>query len=213
MIARRQQPKDPVDSQGRSVTRAGAQVKAALSTVGLGAALLLSGCSSGDVAARPAGAAPSSPGAAASTGSGAAQPASPPPAAVAPVERSAVTATRQVADERGNALQVDVRGLHRDGKLLRLDFSVTNISATRLFAPDVLPPLNPADIVLIDTTGLKKYLIVQDSQNQPVYQPPNVYLPPQAVFDGAAYFAAPPSTVTRLRLNLAGLGSFDTPVL
>lgn len=169
-------------------------------------ALLLSGCSGND-AAPPADAAVSSASASASASTSA-----PAAAAIAPTERSTVTGSRRVKGSSGDALQVDVRGLHRDGKLLRLDYSVTNISTERLFVPDVLPQDNLADIFLVDTEGLKKYLVVRDSNNEPAYQRPSLYLQPQGVFDGAAYFAAPPAGVEQLRLNSAALGTFDTPV-
>ncbi len=181
-------------------------MRAAASTAAVGMALLLSGCSGND-AAPPAAATVSSASASASASSSA-----PAAAAVAPTERSTVTGSRRVKGSSGAALQVDVRGLHRDGKLLRLDYTVTNISPERLFVPDVMPPDNLTDIFLLDTEGLKKYLVVRDSKNEPAYQRPSLYLQPQDVFDGAAYFAAPPAGVERLRLNSAALGTFDTPV-
>lgn len=183
-------------------------MRAAASTAAVGMSLLLSGCSGND-AAPPAAAAVSSASAAASASAANSAPAE---AAVAPTERSTVTGSRRIKGSSGEALQVDVRGLHRDGKLLRLDYSVTNISTERLFVPDVLPPDNPTDIFLLDTDGLKKYLVVRDSKNEPAYQRPSLYLQPQGVFDGAAYFAAPPAGVERLRLNSAALGTYDTPV-
>lgn len=148
-------------------------MRAAASSAAVGMALLLSGCSGND-AAPPAAAAVASASASASSSAPAA-------AAVAPTERSAVTGSRRVKGSSGEALQVDVRGLHRDGKLLRLDYSVTNISPERLFVPDVLPLDNPTDIFLLDTDGLKKYLVVRDSKNEPAYQRPSLYLQPQGV--------------------------------
>lgn len=180
-------------------------MRAAASTAAVGIALLLSGCSDNDAP----------PPTATAVSSASADTLSSPPAeaAGAPTERSAVTGSRRVKGSSGEALQVDVRGLHRDGKLLRLEYTITNVSTERLFVPDVLPPNNPTDIVLLDTDGLKKYLVVRDSKNEPAYQPPNLYLQPQGIFDGTAYFAAPPAEVPRLRLQFAGLGTFDTPVV
>lgn len=94
---------------------------------------------------------------------------------------------------------------------MRLDYSVTNTSAARLCAPDLLPTLSPTDINVIDSQGLRKYLVVKDSAGQYAFTPPSLYLVPQADFDGA-YFAALPTSVTTVTVNFAELGSFATPI-
>lgn len=141
---------------------------------------------------------------------GSAQPSTPAEPAK-PVGRGEVTGSKTLRGTAGE-VQVDVRGLHRDGKLLRLDYTLVNTSAAKLYAPAVLPLLPPTEVTLLDTTALKKYLVVKDSTGQYALQAPNVYLEPQGTFDGSAYFAAPPSDVTSLTLEFGKIGTFETPV-
>lgn len=183
-------------------------MRAALSTAGLVGLLLLTGCTSGGAAATSS-AASSGPTGGSSTAPPAV-PSSPPPAGAS---RAAVTGSRTVqGKEAASGLLVELRGLHRDGKLLRMDFSVTNTSAVRLFAPDVLSPMMPSDINLLDSDGLKKYLVVKDSAGQYAFTRPSLYLLPEAVFDGTAYFAAPPAGVSTMTVNFGELGAFPTSV-
>ena len=173
----------------------------------------LAGCSGGDTpqvalstSAAPA-AAPSS------------APATPAPATSS--ELGPVTGTKTISGSANTAkvnpvsVRLDFHGLHRDGKLLRLDYSVTSLATTgeRFFVPDLVSTINVNEIVLLDTTRLKKYLVVEDSEGDRLFTPPNVYLVDGQRFEGTAYYAAPPAEVTELELVFARYGRFPTPVL
>lgn len=187
-------------------------MRVAATVVGLATGLLLSGCSGSGGAGQQA--SPTSVTAVAPSASGSAPTAGIGSAATASTgARGPATGSKSVQGKDASQLLVELRRLHRDGKLMRLDYSVTNISAARLFAPDVLPTLSPTDINAVDSQGLKKYLVVKDSAGQYAFTPPRLYLVPQSVFDGTAYFAAPPTSVTTVTVNFAELGLFATPVI
>lgn len=179
-------------------------------------ALALAGCSGSDAASpgAPAAATPATP------------PASPPGApvtsAAAPVAETLgpVTGTRTITGSASTArdnpvsVRLDLHGLHRDGRLLRLDYSVTSLATTdeRFYVPDLVSTINVNEIVLLDTTRLKRYLVVEDSASTRLFTPPNVYLVDGQRFEGAAYFAAPPPDVTELELVFASYGRYTTPI-
>ena len=138
-----------------------------------------------------------------------------PPAALGPVTGTR-TITGDASTARSNPVSVrlDFHGLHRDGKLLRLDYSITSLATTdeRFYVPDLLNTNNVNEIVLLDTERLKRYLVVADSERQRLFTPPNVYLVDGQRFEGAAYFAAPPPEVTELELVFTKYGRYPTPV-
>lgn len=130
--------------------------------------------------------------------------------APASTPRSKVTASTTV--ERGaKRVRVDLRGLHRDGKLVRLDYSVVNLGSEQIFASDVVSLISPS-IELVDTAGLKRYLIVKDEEQQGLLQRPDVYLDAGAQFHGSGYFAAPPESVDAIDVVFGEHGRFRTPI-
>ena len=136
-------------------------------------------------------------------------------AALGPVTGTkTITGSASTARTNPVSVRLDVHGLHRDGRLLRLDYSVTSLATTdeRFYVPDLMNTINVNEIVLLDTTRLKKYLVVEDSEATRLFTPPNVYLVDGQRFEGAAYFAAPPADVTELELVFTTYGRFTTPI-
>lgn len=129
-------------------------------------------------------------------------------------ELGTVTGTRMLtsSSKPQHKMRLDLRGLHPDGKLTRLDFTVTNLSAARLFGADFLSLLGNDALYLVDTDGLKRYMVVKDSAGQSLLTPANLYLAEGDVFEGTAYFAPLPDDVDRIDVVFEDVGRFPTPV-
>ncbi|MGI5491134.1 hypothetical protein [Microtetraspora malaysiensis] len=140
----------------------------------------------------------------------------------APAEQSTVIAGRDVK-AGGADLTVEITGLKRQGRLSTLTFTVTNKGDTRWEMHSDMGDtpaglgLTVAGISLVDPVNGKRYTVARTgtppTKAKCLCSDYDVFTEPGEVLPLHATFAAPPSDVTKINVDLKVLGVFtDVPI-